>query len=211
MSARFGAAVVIGGVLIACLAACSTAQPEPTTTAPPGSTEAPSETPAPTATTTPSEPATALDIPACEEIFPLADVRAQFDDRIEFFPDLDDVPSGLLPEPAVQEAVTTAAATVTCTWGYPASDGLFHITVADIAPATGDELIALFRADGGYTESAHDGAPVFTRVVEDAMQYTLSHALSGQVWVIVDGTIIDEESAARLAGAGLTTVLDAGS
>uniref|UniRef100_UPI0034E96CA5 hypothetical protein n=1 Tax=Enterococcus faecium TaxID=1352 RepID=UPI0034E96CA5 len=85
--------------------------------------------PTPVATPTADEPA-ASTVPACDQLFPIEQVRAMFDDdRIEARGEAIARDPALLPGPVAQATYAGATTTRTCGWAIPYSDGGFFITV----------------------------------------------------------------------------------
>lgn len=95
---------------------------------------------------------------------------------------------------------------VSCSWGFPSSDGLFWLTIVTLEQNASDELVRALRSSDEYVNGERDGAPVFAHYVEVGMGHGVGYAFDGLTWVIVSGTLLDAESAARLAGDALISV-----
>lgn len=205
MASRRILGLLIGALVIATMTACaSSAAPSAQETAPPTATADP--TPSATSTPAPSETAPEqvpgdLVVPSCDDLLPLEQLRATLGDPappIESFGEQPAAePSGM--GPLANQTLQNAASQVTCNWGIPVSDGVFDVTVAQIEPAARDDLIAALHGAGDYDYAEPEGLPAFQRAVTSGIGTYLGYAFDGPVWVIVDGTVVYEDTVIQVA------------
>ena len=166
-------------------------------------TATPAPTPAPTAT------ATALVIPDCEQLLPIEEVQ-QYEpwSRVMLLQSSEGTALAAdLPGPAAREAAARASQNRGCLLGVPQSDAGLGVYTLEIAPETRDDLIEALRADEAYTESDIEGAPSFAIATEEGMGgSTVSYAFAGDAWIILRGTLIDIETASRVAAPVLASL-----
>ncbi|WP_448263547.1 hypothetical protein [Microbacterium aurum] len=187
------AAVVL---LTASLSSCTAPQPSPTE--PPTSPETGTSTPSPSPTASPA----ALVIPDCEQLVPIDSIR-QFEgwSEVILIQTMEGTAlAGDLPGSLARDAAARAPQNRGCLLGVPQSDAGVGVYTLEIAAPTRDNLIDALRADAGYTESSIDGAPSFAIATEDGLGgTTVSYTFVGDAWLILRGSLIDPETAARVA------------
>lgn len=194
-------------LVLAGLTACAAETPSATTSpTPSGEAQHSAPTATPTPTPAPGEGAPAqvpgdLVVPPCVDLLPLEQLRATLGDPappIESFGEQPAAePSGM--GPLAIQTLQNAASVVTCNWGIPVSDGVFDVTVAQIEPAARDDLIAALHGAADYDYAEPEGLPSFQRAVTSGIGTYLGYAFDGLVWVIVDGTVVYEDSVIEVA------------
>lgn len=163
------------------------------------------ETPAPA----PTASAEALVIPACERLVPIGEIQ-QYEPwtRVELLQSAEGTALAAdLPGPDARHAAAGASQNRGCLLGVPQSDAGLGVYTLEIAPDTRDDLIEALRADEAYTESDIDGAPSFAIATEEGMGgSTVSYTFAGDAWIILRGTLIDIETASRVAAPVLASL-----
>ena len=182
------------------LAGCAASVPAATPTPPePVATVGSSAAATPTPTPTPTAAAGAV-FPRCEDLIPIELLQQYFSADAIAYPDGGGWTVGqLLPGPVARAAVEEAARAVDCGWGVRGgSDGGVHAGVLELPADVRDELVSALRAADGYTETAIEGATVFTSAVHgEIADGAVGYAFEGTTWLAIVGN--SEEAAMRSA------------
>lgn len=126
----------------------------------------------------------------------------------EAFGAIDDFDGSFLPGPVARQTFASASATVTCSYGIPQTDSGAYVSVALIAPDASKNLLDALSSSALYTATTHDGIPVFSMSIEEGLGSTIAYTFDANVWVIANGTSLSHESAADLAVAAVTKVVE---
>ena len=198
---------------IALLSGC-TGGPTPGPSSPsPEVTRSSEPTASPTAATTPSPSpssttVTVTSIPSCEQILTVQQVVATVgEDRMTFSGEFDAIPSSYLPGPVAQSTYEKAITAHTCGWGIPESDGLVYVTVALVESAAAEPLIGALTNSTEYTRATLNEMTAFSKAITTGIGTNLGYAFTGNVWVIVEGTIVSEGTALALAAQAASSVV----
>ncbi|MDL5351083.1 hypothetical protein [Microbacterium sp. zg-YB36] len=177
--------------------------PSPATSPPVTPTPAPTPTPATAEVTT---------LPDCANLLTLDQVRntAQMPNA-EAFGDLEEFDGSHLPGPVARQTFASASATVACSYGVPQTDSGAYVSVALIAPGASESLVDALSSAAVYTATTRGGIPVFSMSIEDELGSTIAYAFDANVWAIADGTALSHETAANLALAAVTRVVEGSS
>ena len=202
MSVLLATSTIVMFLLSGC-AAQDGGSPSPAPSPPPmpsATVPSPSTTPEPT-----PEPA-ALVIPACDELLDTDGVAFTFGDGVVPIPDAD-MSADILPGPMAQAAWRGAEQSTSCMWGYPQSDGLFYVSVAELEESTSDDLIAALRDSTLWDEVDVDGAPGFVQPFENELGGgAVAYVFDGSAWIIVIGTIVTVDSSVDVAAEALASI-----
>lgn len=176
----------------------------PSSTQPPRQTAAPApSTPTPTPTPLPID-----SVPPCDEMLTTEQVRAAADDDARVNALASTAWSAeALPGPLARDAHEGARTTTSCGWGIPQSDGIVHLEVALLEAQVQRDLQTALEASSEYSHDTSAGIELFSREVTDGLGSVLAYALSDGVWVIIDGTLVDETTAADLARDAMGRIL----
>lgn len=213
MSRPSARVVLVALVLALALSGCAQQEPEPppASTAPFPSTPptpTPSAPPTPTPSPTPSDAIPS--IPSCEHLLSVEQVRATVNEaRIEGPDQGEPRTAESLPGPLARETYRGASDSITCGFGIPQSDGIVSVTVTVIDPVSGEELAEALAASAEYVHTTRDAIDLFSAYISDGIGTYLGYAFSGPVWVIVQGTLVNETTAVNLAADAATAVRDA--
>lgn len=210
MRSRVAATVVIAAAVV--LSGCTATAPEPSPTA---STDASPTRPAPS--TSPATPApsattpaaTVTSIPPCADLLTLEQVRGSIPDgqRVGVIDDSMYALGEGLPGPLARSTYEAAARTSVCAWGIPQSDGIVHLGVALLDAASRGTLIDGLQSSTEYSSTSISGLTVFSREVTEGIGTSLAYVFDGEVWTIVQGTLVTEDTATELALAAMRAVL----
>ncbi|MCZ4067861.1 hypothetical protein O1W71_09280 [Microbacterium sp. H37-C3] len=139
-------------------------------------------------------------MPSCAEMLTTEQVRAAANDdaRIGALSTIA-WSAEALAGPLARAAYEGARETTSCGWGIPMSDGVVNVEVALLEPPVAQELRTALTASNEYAYDSFSSVDVFHRDLEDGIGSALAYAMSDGVWVIVDGTLVDETTAAELA------------
>jgi len=190
------------------LAGCAAVTP---TTAP-SETDVPVVVPSGTVTAaeeaTPSPQPSAMDvesIPGCDDIFAVDRVRELLDDaRVEAFGQVDH--QTVLPGPLARRMYAAATATLACLWGIPESDGLVHVNVALVSRTERDALVDALTDSTEYVHERHGETPTFSKEITEGNGTSLSYAFAGNIWVIVEGTMVSPATGRAMAAEAAQSV-----
>lgn len=162
----------------------------------------------PPATTAPTSSAEITSIPTCEALVDLGFVRAATgSDRVEG-PEARDLQlAESLPGPAARSAYATATATRGCGYGIPYSDGGLYVAVALLTQPVADGLVAALSASSEFTRSTSGDIVRFDTANDGGLGSHLAYAFHGDVWAIVEGTMVDSQSSTAIASEAIQVVV----
>ena len=170
-----------------------TPEPEPTTSA----------TPDPTPTVIETEPRTA---PECTGILDTAWLQENIDDRLDDGREYHTFAADGLPGPVARKAFASSEVLRACGWGIPQSDGGFGVAVLTITPEAEAELDAALAASSVYTADHGHSRSIYSRTLDDGINWGFAQGFDSGYWVVTRGTMIDPGTAALLTGLALDTL-----
>lgn len=182
----------------------------------PATSQAPAPSPTSPATPTTSEPAwpESAIAPECEDVISLDWLTTNIDPRIEG-PDIFTPTSEWITGPVAQEAFDDSAFLAGCTWGIPQSDGGFYVIVMAVTPEVQEPLTEAFATSGvydvredEYVDSDGTKAAVYSRDLTDGIGSGYAHGFHSGYWVIVNGTLVNPDSAAEVANMALAAMVE---
>lgn len=164
------------------------ASPQPTSPAP-----APSKTPTTEAAEKEQTAKRPIVIPPCEELLSLEEAREGANaPTFEFMGSSEKHKELAYSEsfgPVAIDAMESAETVIQCNWGYPNSDGIATVFVAELPSEKREHLVTSLR-DSVFTERASDGAVIFEDLdPERRKSLQVRYGFVGDVWVANIGSV----------------------